>query len=398
MQFQASGREQARGGTGSGTSIILQYWRSGQEGGGTARLWRRMAAPTGGPKGLPDGVGTWLSAFPAQGGDAGVEGTCNVDWQFQCGVEMRPAALFDDNGAETETHVDGFLEAAWNALTAFLKAMWEAIKELASAVVDWIWEFLESTINAVTKPILDLYEDFKEHVKNAYNQNFISGSSSKSRALVNINTISENFLFNILTHPFVLLLSMLSTAAFVFLTIGGAFVKFFSGGSDTIVQPVVDAIIRIFTKIATSGTERHATALTATILMGFIYETIPKDSDRWDLIENGWGIAEVAIPLSIVAVAYLKNIDIGLDVDGLKLTIIGFLLSKIIPGIIGSLIGVILGGIGWLYTLINWDPGDEVVTGWWEELLAGISFIFGVAQLVRAFEERLPTAPEGDVN
>ena len=181
MQFQASGREQARGGTGSGTSIILQYWRSGQEGGGTARLWRRMAAPTGGPKGLPAGVGTWLSAEIAEGGDAGFEGTCNVDWQFQCGVDMRPAALFEvqvydqnDNGAEAETHVDGFLEAAWNALTAFLKALWEAIKELASAIFDFIWGLIEGLMDVVLQPIIDMIEKFGKSLINKIYDTYIS--------------------------------------------------------------------------------------------------------------------------------------------------------------------------------------------------------------------------------
>ena len=54
--------------------------------------------------------------------------------EIKQGGQSPPAALL------FETHVDGFLEAAWNALTAFLKAMWEAIKELANAVVDWIWD------------------------------------------------------------------------------------------------------------------------------------------------------------------------------------------------------------------------------------------------------------------
>jgi len=69
-----------------------------RQGGGMPQARRRMAAPTGGTESLPDGVGTWLFSVTAEGGDAGIEGSRIFYEHFETGVDMRPAALFDNDG------------------------------------------------------------------------------------------------------------------------------------------------------------------------------------------------------------------------------------------------------------------------------------------------------------
>ena len=57
-------------------------------GGGTSRMRRRLAAPTGGPKGLPDGVGSRLFSQYFEGGDAGIEGSRIFYEHFETGVDI----------------------------------------------------------------------------------------------------------------------------------------------------------------------------------------------------------------------------------------------------------------------------------------------------------------------
>jgi hypothetical protein len=55
------------------------------------------------------------------------------------------------NGNWTTTHIDGLVEGVIKALVSAFMAFVEAVKELASALFDWIWQFIRS----ILKPIED---------------------------------------------------------------------------------------------------------------------------------------------------------------------------------------------------------------------------------------------------
>jgi len=101
----------------------------------------------------------------------------------------------NSNGAEAETHVDGFLEAAWNALTAFLKALWEAIKELATALFNWIWDKITGLIDTVFKPIIDGIDRFLDAIEKKMENALIQYASTEKVSNSEIDDITDS-IFN----------------------------------------------------------------------------------------------------------------------------------------------------------------------------------------------------------
>ena len=297
----------------------------------------------------------------------------------------------NENGASTDTHLDGLLEGIAKALLAFLVALAKAIVELVASVFDWIWDFIKDIGNVILKPIIDMYNDWKKQVIEAFSS-VTTSDDNYNRAGLDIYpyaTSLSTFLFNkIILHPFTQLLFGITTFTSVVFLVAGVFVTFVSGGATSFIKPVVNMIIEMIMKVTQDAVSKHGTYLTVMIALGFIYETIPKNDPAWSWVEGGFEVAELMTPLALVALNHLSVYKLGLDVYGVIVSILGLGISRIVPGILGAFAAAVLGAIGFLYTLVNIDKSDSIVFGLWEEIITGICFAIDIAQLVRILTSR----------
>ena len=290
---------------------------------------------------------------------------------------MRPAALFEvqvydqnDNGAEAETHVDGFLEAAWNALTAFLKAMWEAIKELASAVFDFIWDMISGMMDVVLKPIMNAIENYVDNLKSTILD--ITGLSEKdmesrggsAESLYNLMA-SGNF-FNVMFVTYVVL-DAISVIIYPF-SAGGISGKVFSVVSDQIARAIIGSIV--FGSVAAGSI----------LAIDTVLEMIPVKGDD-DLWVEGTGLSVLGLLKGFIGIFSISSFakEEILEVVGFIAAIAGVLLSLLTNGFWWSILGLAISASGWILTLYNKDSSDKLglVFSSLEEVLGGICFAVG---------------------